>query len=73
MALSHAQLQTAAYLAQQVYQQRPDWLAQTVSGTLYIAIEGTDEASGSSKQTPRFPPPQAAELEGAGAGRSRRL
>jgi len=44
MALSHAQLQTAAYLAQQVYQQRPDWLAQTVDGTLFIAIEGTDEA-----------------------------
>jgi predicted alpha/beta-hydrolase family hydrolase len=44
MALSHAQLQTAAFLAQQVYQQRPDWLAQTVDGTLFIAIEGTDEA-----------------------------
>jgi hypothetical protein len=28
MALSHAQLQTAAYLALQVYQQPADWLVQ---------------------------------------------
>ena len=44
MALSHAQLQTAAYLALQVYQQPADWLAQTVDGTLFIAIEGSDTA-----------------------------
>lgn len=42
MALSHSQLQTAAYLAQQVYNREPDWIAQTVSDDLYIAIEGTD-------------------------------
>ena len=44
MALSHAQLQTAAYLAQQVYLQEPDWIAQTVDGTLFIGVEGTDSA-----------------------------
>jgi triacylglycerol lipase len=42
MALSHAQLQTAAHLALQVYQHPDDWLAQAVDDTLFIAIEGTD-------------------------------
>jgi phage baseplate assembly protein gpV len=39
MALSHAQLQTAAYLALQVYQQPADWLVYTEGFTQWIAIE----------------------------------
>ena len=44
MALSHAQLQTAAYLALQVYQQPADWLVQVVDGTTFICLEGSDTA-----------------------------
>jgi len=42
MALSHAQLQTAAYLAQEVYNRQPDWLVERVEGVVYLSIEGTD-------------------------------
>jgi pimeloyl-ACP methyl ester carboxylesterase len=45
MALSHAQLQTAAYLALQVYQQPADWLVYTEGFTQWIAIEGSDTAA----------------------------
>jgi hypothetical protein len=43
MALSLYHLQTAASLAQQVYERPADWLVYTEGLTQWIAIEGSDE------------------------------
>jgi predicted alpha/beta-hydrolase family hydrolase len=45
MALSHAQLQTAAELARKVYNIQPDWLVKRDGAQVYLAIEGSDEAA----------------------------